>query len=78
MPQGGPRSSDRAATIWQDKITMTTFQKHGRKPQAELKFEALLSEGLASGPPGEATPEYWQGLRTEAEARIATRRPSSG
>ena len=34
-----------------------------QKRQAEEKLEALLLEGLESGPPIEVTPEYWEKKR---------------
>jgi len=35
-----------------------------QKRQAEEKLEALLIEGLESGPPIEVTPEFWEKKRT--------------
>jgi antitoxin ParD1/3/4 len=52
--------------------------REDQKRQAEEKLEALLIEGLASGPADEATPEYWQELAAQARARIAARKPSRG
>ena len=52
--------------------------REDQKRQAEEKLEALLIEGLASGPPDEATPEYWREVMTQARARIAARKPSRG
>jgi antitoxin ParD1/3/4 len=52
--------------------------REDQKRQAEEKLEALLLEGLASGPSQEATPDYWQDLMREAKTRIATRKAARG
>jgi antitoxin ParD1/3/4 len=45
-----------------------------RIKQAKARLEAQLLEGLASGPPEEATDAYWSRLEAEARSRIAKRR----
>ena len=41
-----------------------------RKRKAEERLEALLLEGLDSGPPIEITPEFWERKRRELVARV--------
>lgn len=41
-----------------------------QKRRAQERVEALLIEGLESGEPIEATPEYWRSLREEARKRV--------
>ncbi len=36
-----------------------------QKRRTQERLEALLLDGLDSGPPVEATPEFWQQLRTD-------------
>jgi antitoxin ParD1/3/4 len=43
--------------------------REDRKRKAEEKLEALLIEGLESGPPIEVTPEFWE----EKRARLLER-----
>jgi antitoxin ParD1/3/4 len=52
--------------------------REDQKRQAEERLEALLVEGLTSGPSQEATPDYWQDLMREAKARIAARKAARG
>ena len=40
-----------------------------QKQKAQEKLEALLLEGLDSGPSVEVTPEWWQELRREVAER---------
>jgi antitoxin ParD1/3/4 len=44
-----------------------------RAGQAKARLEAKLLEGLASGPPVEATDEYWKRIDAKVRARIAKR-----
>jgi antitoxin ParD1/3/4 len=45
-----------------------------RKARAEKRLEVLLLEGLDSGPPEEATDDYWNDLIAETDAIVETRR----
>jgi len=45
-----------------------------RKSRAEKRLEILLLEGLDSGPPEEATDDYWNDLIAETDAIVETRR----
>ncbi len=49
---------------------MRALVREDQKRQAEEKLEALLIEGLESGPPIEVTPEWWQKIRVEVLRRI--------
>lgn len=51
--------------------------RQDRKRAAEAKLEALLLEGINSGNPVEATPEFWAERRLELERRISRIRPKS-
>ncbi|MFO0898608.1 MAG: hypothetical protein U0836_14390 [Pirellulales bacterium] len=42
-----------------------------QKQRARAELERLLKEGLESGPPIPATPEYWARLRRELTERAA-------
>jgi antitoxin ParD1/3/4 len=42
-----------------------------RKKEAEEELISLLEAGLNSGPPTEATPEFWANLKRDLEARLA-------
>ena len=48
-------------------------QKSAREQE---KLEALLIEGLDSGPGEEPTPEYWRQIHAEIDDLIAKRRPT--
>ena len=45
-----------------------------RKTRAEKHLEILLLEGLDSGPPEEATDDYWNDLIAETDAIVEARR----
>ena len=45
-----------------------------RKSRTEKRLEILLLEGLDSGPPEEATDDYWNDLIAETDAIVETRR----
>jgi antitoxin ParD1/3/4 len=45
-----------------------------RKARAEKRLEVLLLEGLDSGPPEEATDDYWNDLIAETDVIVETRR----
>jgi antitoxin ParD1/3/4 len=47
--------------------------REDRKRRERARLEALLLEGLNSGPMTEMTPEDWEGIREEVRRRIATR-----
>jgi len=47
-----------------------------RARRAKATLEAKLMEGLASGPPVEATDAYWKDLEAEVRSRITKRRHS--
>jgi antitoxin ParD1/3/4 len=51
--------------------------REDRKRQAEARLEALLLEGLDSGPATPMTAEDWREIRAEVEAHIAKRRQDS-
>ncbi len=42
-----------------------------QRRRAEEKIDALLLEGLASGEPIEATPEYWEARRRRVAERFS-------
>ena len=42
-------------------------------PRNRAELEAMLEEGMNSGPPVRATPEFWENLRQRVEARHADR-----
>ena len=46
-----------------------TLIRDDQKRNAQERLESLLLEGLDSGDPIEATPEFWQGMRVRIEAR---------
>lgn len=49
--------------------------RQDQKRAAQAKLEALLLEGISSGEPIEATPEFWKERRAELERRIARMTP---
>jgi antitoxin ParD1/3/4 len=48
---------------------MRALVREDQKRYAQEKLEALLVEGLESGPPVEVTPEWWAALRQRLKAR---------
>ena len=48
--------------------------RDAQKRAAQEKLEALLIEGLESGPPIEITEEYWKQLRARVSARLKNER----
>jgi len=50
--------------------------REDKKRKAQEKLDALLLEGLNSGPGEEVTPEFWQRLRAELLERHAQRTKS--
>jgi antitoxin ParD1/3/4 len=48
---------------------MRTLIRDDQKRKAQERLESLLLEGLDSGDPIEATPEFWLDLRNKIEAR---------
>jgi antitoxin ParD1/3/4 len=50
--------------------------REDRARQTKATLEAKLLEGLASGPPEEATETYWKGLEAEVRSRASKRRRS--
>jgi antitoxin ParD1/3/4 len=42
-----------------------------QKRKSEARLEALLLEGLNSGPPVEITPEYWERKQQDFMTRLA-------
>ena len=44
--------------------------REAQKREAEARLEALLLEGLESGPPIEVTPEYFRNLRERVAERL--------
>ena len=51
-------------------------EAQGRK--ANEKLHRLLMEGLSSGAPIEATPEFWSDIRRDVVARIAAHKKTHG
>jgi antitoxin ParD1/3/4 len=51
--------------------------REDKKRKAQEKLEALLLQGLNSGPGEEVTPEFWQWLRAELLERHAQRTKSA-
>ena len=47
--------------------------REDRKRRERERLEALLLEGLNSGPMTEMTPEDWAGIREEVRQRVAAR-----
>jgi antitoxin ParD1/3/4 len=47
--------------------------REDQKRKAQERLEALLLEGLDSGEPVEATPEFWQNLRVRIQERRKSR-----
>jgi antitoxin ParD1/3/4 len=47
--------------------------REDRKRRERARLEALLLEGLNSGPMTEMTPDDWEGIREEVRRRIAAR-----
>lgn len=45
-----------------------------RKKRETERLEAMLLEGLRSGPMTEMTPDDWESIRSEVRERLATRR----
>jgi antitoxin ParD1/3/4 len=54
-----------------------TLVRGEQERQANARLEELLLEGLASGEPIDATPEFWNELRRDA-ATILARQKKSG
>ena len=52
---------------------MRALVREDQKRKAQERLEALLLEGLDSGDPIEATPEFWQDLRGRIESRRKAR-----
>ncbi|MCC6265464.1 MAG: type II toxin-antitoxin system ParD family antitoxin [Bryobacterales bacterium] len=50
--------------------------RRDQKERAHNRLEALLLEGLESGPGEPVTPEFWEGLRREIQERRNKRKPS--
>ncbi len=50
-----------------------TLIREDQKRKAQERLEALLLEGLDSGAPIEATPEFWQELRGRIDVRRKAR-----
>jgi antitoxin ParD1/3/4 len=48
---------------------MRALIREDQKRKQQERLEALLMEGLESGEPVEATPEFWQNLRTRVQER---------
>jgi antitoxin ParD1/3/4 len=48
---------------------MRALVREDQKRKAQERLETLLLEGLDSGDPIEATPEFWQDLRGRIESR---------
>lgn len=48
--------------------------REDRAKHAKARIEAKLLEGLASGPPIEATDAYWEGLKAKVRSRTAERK----
>jgi antitoxin ParD1/3/4 len=48
--------------------------REDQKRRAKEKLDALLMEGLNSGPPLAADAQFWEELRKEARARLAARK----
>ena len=48
---------------------MRALIREDQKRKAQERLEALLLEGLDSGDPIEATPEFWRDLRGRIESR---------
>jgi antitoxin ParD1/3/4 len=48
--------------------------REDQKRRAHQRLDALLTEGLESGAPIPATPEFWDGLKREARGRARTKR----
>lgn len=48
---------------------MRALIREDQKRKVQERLEALLLEGLDSGDPIEATPEFWQDLRGRIESR---------
>lgn len=48
---------------------MRALIRDDQKRKAHERLEALLLEGLDSGDPIEATPEFWRELRSKIETR---------
>jgi len=44
---------------------------NAQKREAQDRLEALLLEGLDSGPPIEITPQYWDNLKQRARERLS-------
>jgi antitoxin ParD1/3/4 len=53
---------------------MRALIRDDQKRKAQERLEALLLEGLDSGDPIEATPEFWRELKGKIEARRRTSR----
>jgi antitoxin ParD1/3/4 len=45
--------------------------REDQKRRAQMRLEALLLEGLDSGPPITVTPEYWEQKRARLLARVS-------
>ncbi|MDQ6665789.1 MAG: type II toxin-antitoxin system ParD family antitoxin [Acidobacteriota bacterium] len=50
--------------------------REDRKRRARERLDLLLLEGLDSGDPIPATPEFWSTLKREALAKLKPRKPS--
>lgn len=50
--------------------------RRDQKERAQNRLEALLLEGLESGPGEPVTPEFWEALRREIQERRNKRKPS--
>lgn len=48
--------------------------REDQKRRAKEKLDALLMEGLQSGPPLAADEAFWEDLRKKARARLAARK----
>lgn len=44
---------------------IASLVEEARRRSVRQRFDALLLEGLDSGPSSEATPEYWQRVKAE-------------
>jgi antitoxin ParD1/3/4 len=52
--------------------------REDRKRRAERKLEALLLEGLESGPAAEVTAADWEDIRRQVRRRLAARQKQGG
>ena len=53
-------------------------QEREREQREDVRLEALLLEGLASGDPIPVDENFWSDLRKEAEQRVEARKAGTG